>query len=774
MCRALFFLFTFLCTALSAQIATPLGQWQDYPSYTKLNAISNTASGFVASSGTALFFYSNDDGQIQPFTKVNGLSGTNITALEHISGLKSTFVGYADGNIDVIDADGAVTNIGDLLRSTIIGDKSINGFKIIDGNVWVYSSIGILVLDANSYFVKDTYRFGANGSNIVVKDIELVNQTVWAATVIGLFKADVNDPFLANFQNWEAVNVPASIRQDFNEIEFFEGSIFLNYNSGSWPNDVLLQSTDFGETFVVSNVISGYQCKGLKAYNNHLLVNDLYATSIFNTAFEREAFSADFESGIVELNDAVYKDQTIYQATTRNAIVRSLGNQQEKIQPSGPQSNSIWQVEYANGVLAIAAGGVGSTHSNNFSKEGFSFLGTNGQWSNNPLEAGALSGIADVMSITIDPLNDQHYFVGTYGYGLLEFLDEELVKIYDFENSPLEDRPQSPGATYPNHVEFDQAGNLWVINSFASKPVKVLTQDKNWLEFELDPSTGNRNLFTFSNFDVTSNNQVWLAKHRDGISVVDVGDLSTIADDQTRYLTTTFGQGGLPSADVKCIAEDNDGAVWCGSDKGIFVYYNPLNIFNNSELNAQQIFIEQDGNVQIVLETEQVNDIYIDGGNRKWIATQNSGVFLFSANGEDQVQHYTTENSPLLSNAVLSLSMNNTTGELYIASDKGLQSLQTDAKRPEFGEDLALRIFPNPVQKNYQEPLVIDGFASFSEFTITNANGQLVYRAATNGGRATWDYKDLNGNQVQSGVYFVFSEDDLGEETRKGKFLLFR
>jgi hypothetical protein len=759
---------------LSGQISTPLGQWQDYPSYTNLNSVSSTSSGIVASSETAIFYYDVSDGSVQTFTKVDGLSSSNISVLEYDSESESTYIGYADGNIDVLDAQGHVANIGDLVRSTLIGDKSINGFKKIGSDIWVLTALGILVVDPNTNFIKDTYRFGDNGASIDVKDIELINDTIWAATAIGLYKAGVNDNFLANFQNWKKQDIAAAPSQVFNAIEYFNGKMYLNYNSGSWPNDVMLESSDLGNSFVVSPIISGYQCKGLKATEEFMLISDLYATSVFNTNFDRIAFSADFEASNILINDAVYKNGTLFQATTRNAVIRSESGNQEMIQPNGPQSNSIWQVEYNNGILAIAGGGVGSTHSNNFSREGFSYLNASGQWNNNPFEGSELGGFADALSITIDPRDASHYFVGTYGYGLLEFQENALIKVHDYSNSSLEDRPESPGATYPNHVEFDASGNLWVINSFASKPVKIFTTESNWLEFEVDPATGNRNLFTFSNFDVTSNNQVWIAKNRDGITVVDVGDLSTIADDQTRYLTTTFGQGGLPSADVKCIAEDNDGAIWCGSDKGIFVYYSPLSIFTNGELNAQQILIEQDGNVQIVLETEQVNDIYIDGGNRKWIATEGSGLYLLSANGEDQIAHYTFENSSLISNTVLSLSMNNLSGELFIGTDKGLQSVQTDAKRPEFGDDIALRIFPNPIRKDYTDPVVIEGFASSTEFTVTNATGQLVFRGETNGGRATWNYIDLKGNAVQSGVYFVFAQDDLGLETRKGKFLLFR
>lgn len=763
--------FSFL---LNAQLPSAVGSWKDYFSYNSLKTLSETNDGLVAASDIGLFYYRTSDNSVQSFTKVDGLSSTNISMLQFFPQTNSTYIGYLDGNIDIIQSDGSLDNIGDLFRSTIIGDKTINGFQKINNQVWALTSVGILVLDPNTNFVIDTYRFGDNGSSIDVQDIALIGDTIFAATSSGLFKANKNNSFLSNFQNWTKVLVSGVSGQQFNEIETFGNKLYLNYNSGAWPNDVMLESADQGLTFSISTLISGFQCKALRAYDNELLVSDLFATSIFDENLNRVNFSADFNGDVLFIEDAVFMNGTIFQATQQNALVANTNGQTQMIAPKGPQSNEVWQVNYSNNTLAVAAGGVNQTHSSLFNNNGFSILKKDGTWYNQPFKGTTFNGFADALSVAVDPLNANHVFVGTYGNGLMEFLNEELVTTFTNLNSPIEDRPQIPDATYPSYIEFDNSGNLWVINSFASRPVKILKTDGTWLEFEVDPSTGNRNLFTFSSYEITSNNQVWITKHREGITVLDLGDLSTIADDQTRYLTSAFGNGGLPSGDVKCLVEDNNGALWGGSDKGLFIYFNPLNIFTNTELNAQQIFIEQDGNVQIVLETEQVNDIYVDGGNRKWVATQNSGLFLFSEDGEEQLAKYTPENSPILSNAVLNLSMNNETGELFVGTDKGLQSIQTDAKSPEFGEKLTLRIFPNPVQKEYTEPVVIEGFASETRFTVTDANGRLIFRGSTNGGRATWDYKNQRGESVGTGVYFVFAQDDFGTQTRKGKFLLFR
>ena len=67
-----------------------------------------------------------------------------------------------------------------------------------------------------------------------------------------------------------------------------------------------------------------------------------------------------------------------------------------------------------------------------------------------------------------------------------------------------------------------------------------------------------------------------------------------------------------------------------------------------------------------------ITDIVIDGGNRKWFGTSNSGIVLLSADGLEIIEQYTKDNSPLISDNILDLEIDHNTGEMYIITDLGL------------------------------------------------------------------------------------------------------
>jgi hypothetical protein len=45
---------------------------------------------------------------------------------------------------------------------------------------------------------------------------------------------------------------------------------------------------------------------------------------------------------------------------------------------------------------------------------------------------------------------------------------------------------------------------------------------------------------------------------------------------------------------------------------------------------------------QELLLLQTINDIEVDGANNKWVATADSGVFMFSPDGQRTFYHFTT------------------------------------------------------------------------------------------------------------------------------------
>jgi hypothetical protein len=198
-----------------------------------------------------------------------------------------------------------------------------------------------------------------------------------------------------------------------------------------------------------------------------------------------------------------------------------------------------------------------------------------------------------------------------------------------------------------------------------------------------------------------------------------------------------------------------------------------LSIFGDGNNDAQQILIEQGGNIQILLETEAVTALELDGGNRKWVGTANSGVFLFSDDGLEQINHFTSENSPLLSNTITDIAINQANGEVFISTEKGLISYKGTATN--FDEEITnLSIYPNPVRPDYDGNIVIDGLAYQSDIKITDVSGNLVYSGRSNGGRSIWNGRNEDGQRVSTGVYLVFAAKLDGSATNVGKIAFIR
>ena len=177
--------------------------------------------------------------------------------------------------------------------------------------------------------------------------------------------------------------------------------------------------------------------------------------------------------------------------------------------------------------------------------------------------------------------------------------------------------------------------------------------------------------------------------------------------------------------------------------------------------------------MQILLETEVVGAIAVDGANRKWRGTQASGAFLVSQDGTRELAHFTAENSPLPSNNITAITIDGITGEVFFATDQGIISYRgeaTDGVR----EATCASVFPNPVRESYQGPVAITGLAADSDVRITDIAGNLVYKTTSLGGQAIWPATDLAGQRVSTGVYLGMAADPTGATTCNTKVLVVR
>jgi ligand-binding sensor domain-containing protein len=271
---------------------------------------------------------------------------------------------------------------------------------------------------------------------------------------------------------------------------------------------------------------------------------------------------------------------------------------------------------------------------------------------------------------------------------------------------------------------------------------------------------------------IDSRGNKWIILGRGGGLVVfnDNGTIDDLSDDLVKRLDVNEGNGKLPTNNVFSISEDRDGAIWIGTDKGIAVIYSPQNIFTGNNFDAQQILIQQDGYTQVLLENETVTSIYVDGANRKWFGTLGGGAFLMSADGTVEINHFSEQNSPLLSNVITSIAIHPGTGEVFFGTERGIISYKSTATEGNPTND-GIYVYPNPVRRDFEGTIGINGLVANASVKITDISGTLIYETIAHGGQAVWNGKNFKGERANTGVYLVFVSNADGKKTQVAKLL---
>ncbi|MFN3917035.1 MAG: two-component regulator propeller domain-containing protein [Flavobacteriales bacterium] len=767
----LFFVILLFFFRADSQVA--VGEWRDHLPYRNVVSVVEAGDKIFAATRNGVFIYHLSDNSVERLSPAEGLSDVAPSKVAYSPTTKTTIISYVNGNIDLIKSN-RIVNIPAIKNSSIIGDKGIYNIKIRNEYAYLSCGFGIVVIDTEREEVKETYMIGPNGSNLKVNDIEFYNDSIWAATESGIYRASQNSPFLINFNVWSRDNGLSLPNAVYNQIESGLNDLYVNQiNTGYNDDTVYVKSSGTWQVFM-----SGEDVRSIDNTKGRLIFSHNFNANIYNpdgTFIEPYFTLGNFAP---QPNQVIWTGTQYFIADRVNGLIKSPGNfGGTKLSPSGPYTDKAHALAATKDALWVASGRVsGNALSRSYVRDGaFSYI--NGEWKAFNKETDAQlaiigDSVSDYVNIYIDPIDPTHAFAGTYSQaGLLEFKNGTLYKRYNASNSGIDLVTGSLTDIFCGPVLYDENRNLWVANSRVSNALKVLTSDGTWKSFFCGSPSVNKGVMDML---LTRDNHIWMALRNGGIVAYNFNDTPLDeTDDEYKNLNTVFGQGNLPSDDVNCIEEDNNGALWIGTEAGLTVIFNPSQAFNGGNYDAQPILIEQGGNVELLLGAEQINDIKVDGANRKWIATANGGVFLMSADGTEQIHQFTRENSPLLSNSVLSIAINPTNGEVFFATEQGIISYRSDATQPkEFFTEIG--VFPNPVHSGYQGPISITGLMFDSDIKITDVSGNLVYRTTSNGGQATWFGNDLRGNRVQTGVYLIFAADKNRDNSAVGKVLFIK
>lgn len=494
--------------------------------------------------------------------------------------------------------------------------------------------------------------------------------------------------------------------------------------------------------------------------NKKVMRASLSASNLQDTSFWTTVSS--YPSGIFDEDNTDY-DENIDLVNTLN--------------PGGPDNNYMGFLKLYDGTLYTCNGEWGTQHRGSLQSM------TDGEWTlyGDSTTVADATGLRcrDFICLDIDPTNDNRIMVGGVS-GLYEFRNGEFYKLYNSDNSIIESFDNS-NYYYEiiSAISFDDEGNLWCFNSQApTQNLIEYTKDGEWVshysENFLNTSDGKAMTDVRSMF-CDSREILWACNNWSLPLALLRYDIDS--EESTAY-TSFENQDGTKSTFyyVRCATEDKDNNIWVGTSGGPY-YLSESEIVYGGTTFTQHKVPRNDGTnlADYLLSNIDIYTIAVDGANRKWFGTAGNGLYLISSDNNEEIYHFTTENSNILSDNILSLAIDGTTGEVYIGTDVGLCSFCADAT--ESAEEMtssSVYAYPNPVRPDYTGLITVVGLTDDADVKITTATGYLVYEGRSNGGTFTWGGYDTKGRKVASGVYNVLTAKSDGSKGTVCKIVIVR
>jgi hypothetical protein len=762
-------------SVLSSFTQIGMGEWRMHISpYTGQEVASGNNAVYI-SLQSGLLEYDLEFGEKTLRTAADFLSDVSITALGHDPSSDVLAIGYENGNLDLLKGE-TIINLPAIVLSSVSGVKRINKIRSLNGEFYLATGFGIVVINIEKSEVKSTYYPPIGGEQVY--DIAFLNDSIYALTENRIFSGALSNDFLADPNQWNELSyIPDySSTGKYTSMIAFENDLFLVYDDDIYNSDTVFQLTNNNTSVIVDQI----EINNLSVANNLLIFPTDGAAYFYNETLVEEFRVFSYQHGTFPSpNDAVFVDGHYYMADKNSGLVRFPESNpfgSEQIIFSGPRQENAFQAKWTNGKLSVASGGlIGNNPS--FSQEGGRTL-ENETWQDfQPSQDNIIQGqnIWDYISTAINPANTNQIAFGTFSEIPLVLTDNGsfIVDTFSIHNSTIELTNSLTGWSYISDLIFEN-NNLWILNSSVNNPLKLMLEDGTFLEFNLSGQIANKRT---RRIVVDQNGVKWFSVDGAGVAAFnDNGTPDDPSDDEFRLLTTSENNGNLPSSIVEGLAVDLDNNLWVGTEEGMRVLFNTSNIFDAApgQYDFQRLLIEFGENVEIVLGSTHITSIAIDGANRKWIGTANSGVFLFSPDGLTLIENFRDDNSPLLSNTILDITINQENGEVFFVTAEGMISYRSNASQGDRNYS-KVKVFPNPVQPNYFGPITIQGIAANSDVRITDVSGKLVFQTRSNGGTATWDGQTLDGRRATTGVYLIWTSIDVegvkGREVGKVVFI---
>lgn len=787
------FIICFLALALQSSGQNFSNLWEAHFSYNKIVGVRAGETRIFAASENVVFAYNPITNEIETITTIDGLSGEFISAIEYSQEFQLLIVGYTNGLIEIYsETDGSILPVVDVLERETINPslKTINHFNEYEGLMYISTGFGVVVYDLERLEFGDTYFIGFGGSQILVEQTAIFNGSIYAACRdnAAIKTASLSNPNLIDFAQWQTISTGNFVTMDVVGDKLFT----TRSNNGFFQ--------------VVNNNIQGlFNFPGLPldsvvtentltvATTSSIVLLDGNGTQLVSFGVNPD-FPTTYNSGTT-LNEFLYigtEDLGLLKVQISNL------NNIEAILPNGPLRNDPFKINAFSGQVWVTYGDYTAFY-NSFPlrSRGMSFR-VDDTWNSIPFSE--LLGARNLSYTAQNPFNPQQVFISSFTNGILEFNNFQPTFLFNETNSGLESLilPNNPSFVDIRvaGLTFDRTGKLWSISSRVDRALKSYDPATgNWQGYSFgqlieNPLTGEDG---FGDLVVDNNGTKWIGSKRNGLIAYN----ETVGG--SPILKIDAQSQNMPSVSVEAIALDKRNQLWIGTVNGLRVLFNTANVFNTTNPSVNSIIIDERGIPRELLLDELITDIKVDGSNNKWVGTLSSGVFYFSQDGQQTIFHFTKNNSPLPSNQVNDIAIDEVNGVVYFATSRGIVAFTSGSSAPE--ETLSeVFVYPNPVRPEYNilgdsnlndinRGVKIKGLTENVNLKITDVEGNLVAEAqsrknlrnsgsrlnlAIDGGIAIWNGRNLANNIVASGVYLILITDLSSFETKVLKLLIIR
>ncbi|HOX86585.1 MAG TPA: two-component regulator propeller domain-containing protein [bacterium] len=725
----------FALLAAPERIFAQAGEWKTFTHTGDVRRFAVGEEAIWCATNGGLLRFDRQQSNFSVITNTEGLAGNDLVAVT-VDQRNRVWVATAEGNLNILDPVSAEWIIKNDYRKVGIRDLLAFG-----DSIFVSLSIGVSLYDVSKsadhtfWETKETWHVGETNRTTII------GREIWLATENGIKRNSLDYPNLKDPAMWQLFTVQDGLPDNHC---YFVKRIADQILSGTDKGLALFNGSRWQ---VIAH--SGLSVTDAVADGQGFLTVATSAGVFTQIAADAWQLRGPALNHVKQVNTDRDGQLWMIQSDLGLARFATNSNAWESFRAGGPVSNafSALAVDRDGNLWASSpnpGGGISRFDGSSWTTYARRF------W-----DPQAPSHADDFRALAVDSSN--RIWAASWGGGVTIIdpnSDPVSYTVLDATNNRLSGIPNDLNYVVTTGLVADLQGNMWILNREAANRnvLAVVSPENRWQYFSTSDGIGS---LAISALAIDNAGRKWIGTADRGIKVLEDGGtiFNKADDDLSQGLTTS---DGLQSMAIQSLAVDSDGVVWVGTPEG-------LNYWFQGQVGVRFSVINDD-----------ITTLMVDTQNNKWLGT--SGGFSRLANDSFTWEHFSTSNSPLVSDRITSFAMNHRTGELYIGTTNGLSRLQTTYARPEKSLDL-VKGYPNPFIISGPNPrFVIDRLAAQASVSIYTPEGVLVRKIPESqvmGSQAVWDGKNNHQEFVASGIY-LYLVTAQGGQSAVGKVAVVR